>query len=67
MTSQPIDTIASAYQYSPLDYMIGGQIRVLVVDKGENNAPITGSFQVTAVLPDCTTTEASVLEWDAIS
>jgi hypothetical protein len=67
MTSQPINTIASAYQHSPLDYMIGGQIRVLVVDEGENNAPITGSLQVTTVLPECTTTEAPVLEWDAIS
>jgi hypothetical protein len=67
MTSQPIDTMASAYQYSPLDYIIGGQIRVLVVDEGENNAPITGSLQVTTVLPDCATTEAPVLEWDAIS
>jgi hypothetical protein len=65
MTSRPVDTTAGAYQYNRLNYEIDGQIRVLVVDEGEVDAPITGSLQATTAKPESGRYPAPLLEWDA--
>lgn len=67
MASRPLGTTAGTYQYEPLGYEEVGQIRVLVIDKGEFDTPISASLQVTALSLGSSLSATPLLEWDAVS